>query len=59
MKAYTSDELLAFLNDMLEAERAGAKALLHISKEARDATASARRDPPQRWRAQPSNRHLL
>ena len=34
MQPYTHDELLAFLNEMLEAERAGAKALLHISKEA-------------------------
>jgi len=33
MQPYTHDELLAFLNEMLEAERAGAKALLHISKE--------------------------
>jgi len=41
MQPYTSDELLAFLNEMLEAERAGAKALLHISKEAHGTTASA------------------
>ncbi len=41
MQPYTSEELLAFLNVMLEAERAGAKALLHISKDARDATAAA------------------
>jgi hypothetical protein len=41
MQPYTHDELLAFLNEMLEAERAGAKALLHISKEAHDAPAAA------------------
>lgn len=41
MQSYTQDELLAFLNEMLEAERAGAKALLHISKEARDEIAAA------------------
>ena len=41
MQPYANDELLAFLNEMLEAERAGAKALLHISKETHDATASA------------------
>src|SRR5579863_2646717 len=41
MQPYSRDELLAFLNEMLEAERAGAKALLHISKDAHDATASA------------------
>lgn len=41
MQPYSHEELLAFLNEMLEAERAGAKALLHISKEARDAKASA------------------
>ena len=41
MQHYTRDELLAFLNEMLEAERAGAKALLHISKEAQDTTVAA------------------
>ncbi|MGH7973840.1 MAG: DUF6306 domain-containing protein [Limisphaerales bacterium] len=41
MRTFSRDELLTFLNEMLEAERAGAKALLHISKEAQDATASA------------------
>src|SRR6185437_9619523 len=40
MQPYTHDELLAFLNEMLEAERAGAKALLHISREAQDTTDS-------------------
>lgn len=38
---YTPDELLIFLNEMLEAERAGAKALLHISKEAHEESAAA------------------
>jgi nitronate monooxygenase len=41
MQPYTSDELLAFLNEMLEAERAGAKALLHVSKEAHDETVAS------------------
>ena len=41
MQPFTRDELLAFLNEMLEAERAGAKALLHIGKESQDAAASA------------------
>ena len=40
MQPYSRDELLAFLNEMLEAERAGAKALLHIAKEASDKTAA-------------------
>ncbi|HUO02977.1 MAG TPA: DUF6306 domain-containing protein [Rhizomicrobium sp.] len=40
MQPYSSDELLAFLNEMLEAERAGAKALLHISKESTHKTAA-------------------
>ena len=40
MQPYTSDELLAFLNEMLEAERAGAKALLHISRESKEKTAA-------------------
>lgn len=33
MKSFTREELLGFLNLMLEAERAGAKALLHVSKD--------------------------
>ena len=33
MEALNREELLVFLNGMLEAERAGAKALLHISKQ--------------------------
>ena len=37
MQAFNRDELLAFLNEMLEAERAGAKAL---SKEAKQETAA-------------------
>lgn len=41
MQAFGRDELLVFLNEMLEAERAGAKALLHISKDAHDSAASA------------------
>jgi hypothetical protein len=41
MQPYTRDELLAFLNEMLEAERAGAKALLHISKDAQEESAAA------------------
>jgi hypothetical protein len=41
MQPLNRDELLAFLNEMLEAERAGAKALLHISKEAHEQTAAA------------------
>ena len=40
MQPYTQDELLSFLNEMLEAERAGAKALLHISKESTEKTAA-------------------
>lgn len=40
MQAYTHDELLTFLNEMLEAERAGAKALLHIAKESSEKTAA-------------------
>jgi len=36
MQPFTHDDLLAFLNEMLEAERAGAKALLHVSKEAKE-----------------------
>jgi len=36
MQALNHDELLAFLNEMLEAERAGSKALLHVSKEAKE-----------------------
>jgi len=32
---------MVFLNEMLEAERAGAKALLHISKQAREESAAA------------------
>jgi len=34
MDALSRDDLLDFLNAMLEAERAGAKALLHIAKDA-------------------------
>jgi nitronate monooxygenase len=41
MQPYSRDELLAFLNEMLEAERAGAKALLHISKDAKEESAAA------------------
>jgi Domain of unknown function (DUF6306) len=33
MDAWTHDELLVFLNLMLEAERAGARALLHVAKD--------------------------
>lgn len=33
MESFTRQELLDFLNLMLEAERAGAKALLHVSKD--------------------------
>lgn len=40
MQPYTHDELLAFLNEMLEAERAGAKALLHISKDSSEKPAA-------------------
>lgn len=40
MQPYSRDELLAFLNEMLEAERAGAKALLHISKESGEKAAA-------------------
>lgn len=40
MQPYDRNELLAFLNEMLEAERAGAKALLHISKESSEKTAA-------------------
>lgn len=41
MDALRRDELLAFLNEMLEAERAGAKALLHLSKEAKGEEAAS------------------
>ena len=41
MEAFTRDELLGFLNLMLEAERAGAKALLHVSKDTDRKDASA------------------
>lgn len=34
MESLTREELLGFLNLMLEAERAGAKALLHVSQDA-------------------------
>ena len=37
MDAWTREELLTFLNQMLEAERAGARALLHVSKDTRQA----------------------
>ena len=40
MPPYTKDELLAFLNEMLEAERAGAKALLHIAKDSSEKQAA-------------------
>ena len=33
MDVWTREELLAFLNVMLEAERAGARALLHVAKD--------------------------
>jgi nitronate monooxygenase len=44
MESLTREELLGFLNLMLEAERAGAKALLHVSKDAdrKDAAALAK-----------------
>lgn len=44
MESFTRQELLDFLNLMLEAERAGAKALLHVSKNAgrKDAAELAR-----------------
>jgi hypothetical protein len=40
MEALKREELLGFLNGMLEAERAGAKALLHVAKETDRAEAS-------------------
>jgi Domain of unknown function (DUF6306) len=41
MEALSRDELLGFLNEMLEAERAGAKALLHLSRHAKDEHAAS------------------
>jgi len=41
MDAWTRDELLAFLNLMLEAERAGARALLHVAKDTGQADIAA------------------
>lgn len=41
MNAWTREELLAFLNRMLEAERAGARALMHVAKESTQANVSA------------------
>ena len=40
MESFNRAELLDFLNLMLEAERAGAKALLHVSKETDDKEAA-------------------
>ena len=37
MDVWTREELLSFLNQMLEAERAGARALLHVAKETQEA----------------------
>ena len=41
MDALSRNDLLGFLNMMLEAERAGAKALLHIARDTRDADVAA------------------
>lgn len=41
MDALSRNDLLGFLNMMLEAERAGAKALLHISRDTRDSDIAA------------------
>jgi len=41
MDAWTREELLDFLNLMLEAERAGARALLHVANDTREADISA------------------
>jgi nitronate monooxygenase len=41
MAAWTREETLAFLNLMLEAERAGARALLHVAKDAGRADVAA------------------
>lgn len=41
MDILNREALLAFLNEMLEAERAGAKALLHLSKEAKGEKAAS------------------
>ncbi len=41
MVAWTRDELLDFLNLMLEAERAGARALMHVAKDTAQADVSA------------------
>ena len=40
MDAWTREELLAFLNQMLEAERAGARALMHVAKDTAQADVS-------------------
>jgi hypothetical protein len=40
MAAWTREELLAFLNQMLEAERAGARALMHVAKDTAQADIS-------------------
>lgn len=41
MDVWTREELLTFLNLMLEAERAGARALLHVSKDSRQGEVAA------------------
>lgn len=41
MGAWSREELLAFLNQMLEAERAGARALMHVVKDTAQADVSA------------------
>ena len=41
MDALSRDDLLAFLNEMLEAERAGARSLLHLAKDAKSEEAAA------------------
>lgn len=41
MDVWTREELLSFLNQMLEAERAGARALLHVAKETQEADVAA------------------
>jgi hypothetical protein len=41
MDAWTREELLAFLNQMLEAERAGARALMHVARDTAEADVSA------------------
>ena len=41
MDPWTREELLVFLNLMLEAERAGARALMHVAKDTGDAEIAA------------------